>query len=272
MGCGDGPASFNAEATRRGGQVTSVDPLYAFGGVDIQARTTVTYDEILGQLRNNLDDYVWDTIRSVEQLGQVRLAAMQDFLADYDHGRADGRYVDASVVALTFPDVAFDLAVCSHFLFLYSSQFGQDFHLTAMCRVATEVRVFPIVSLDGRQSPYVEECSADLEKSGFDTVIETVPYEFQRGANQMMRVRPRNGGRHDRRRLPAPRRRPEHPAGGRDSAATRGPAAHFRHRSCADHRTVASRGGDNGPGNRPRSDEPRPPGTGLTLLRSAGWD
>ena len=28
IGCGDGPASFNAEATRRGARVVSVDPLY----------------------------------------------------------------------------------------------------------------------------------------------------------------------------------------------------------------------------------------------------
>ncbi|WP_303904751.1 hypothetical protein [Thiohalomonas denitrificans] len=31
LGCGDGPASFNAELTKRGGRFVSVDPLYAFG-------------------------------------------------------------------------------------------------------------------------------------------------------------------------------------------------------------------------------------------------
>ena len=30
LGCGDGPASFNAELTKKGGKVVSVDPLLAF--------------------------------------------------------------------------------------------------------------------------------------------------------------------------------------------------------------------------------------------------
>src|SRR6187401_543475 len=30
LGCGDGPASFNVEATRRGATVVSCDPLYQF--------------------------------------------------------------------------------------------------------------------------------------------------------------------------------------------------------------------------------------------------
>lgn len=38
LGCGDGPAAFNAALTARGGQVVSVDPLYAFDAVQIHAR------------------------------------------------------------------------------------------------------------------------------------------------------------------------------------------------------------------------------------------
>lgn len=32
VGCGDGAANFNAEATRRGSTVISCDPLYRFDG------------------------------------------------------------------------------------------------------------------------------------------------------------------------------------------------------------------------------------------------
>ena len=39
IGCGDGPASFNAEATSRNIHVTSVDPLYAFS----KAGSMITY-------------------------------------------------------------------------------------------------------------------------------------------------------------------------------------------------------------------------------------
>ena len=48
---------------------------------------------------------------------------------------------------LPFDDGAFDLALSSHLLFLYSEQFDLGFHVRAleeMLRVAAEVRVFPL--------------------------------------------------------------------------------------------------------------------------------
>jgi hypothetical protein len=192
LGCGDGPASFNAEATRRGAKVTSADPIYQWTTGQIQARIAATYDEILDQTRRNADEFVWDAILSVEELGQVRMAAMQEFLADYAPGKAEGRYVPAALPTLPFSDAAFDLALCSHFLFLYTDQLSEAFHRSAiqeMCRVAAEVRIFPLLALGGRRSPYVDQTIDDLRHSAFDVTIEHVPYEFQRGGNQMMRIR-----------------------------------------------------------------------------------
>jgi hypothetical protein len=120
------------------------------------------------------------------------MAAMQDFLDDYGRGKIDGRYVDAELPALPFADTAFDLALCSHFLFLYTSQLDEAFHRSAireMCRVAAEVRIFPLLALGGCQSPYVNTTVNELRESGYDVSIEAVPYEFQRGGNRMMRLR-----------------------------------------------------------------------------------
>jgi hypothetical protein len=56
----------------------------------------VTYDQIIDQTRRNADDFVWqDGIRTVEELGRARMAAMRLFLDDYDPGKAAGRYVEA---------------------------------------------------------------------------------------------------------------------------------------------------------------------------------
>ncbi len=38
LGVGDGPASFNAEATKLGFNITSIDPIYQFSGAEILAR------------------------------------------------------------------------------------------------------------------------------------------------------------------------------------------------------------------------------------------
>lgn len=192
VGCGDGPASFNADATRRGGRVVSCDPIYQFDKRQIRDRIAATSDDILEQTRRSAEEFVWGgAIRSVEELGEVRWSAMRAFLDDYEAGKAEGRYVAAELPRLPFGDGEFDLALCSHFLFLYSSQLGEDFHLAAlleMLRVASEARVFPLVALDGSPSPFVDSCVRELRAAGHRVEIVPVEYEFQRGANQMMKV------------------------------------------------------------------------------------
>ena len=64
IGCGDGPASFNAEATRRGTAVVSCDPIYRYDVGQIRSRIESAYSQILEQTRQNLDDFVWTSIRS----------------------------------------------------------------------------------------------------------------------------------------------------------------------------------------------------------------
>jgi SAM-dependent methyltransferase len=192
LGCADGPASFNTEATRRGTGVVSFDPLYRFDGSQIRERIAATSDQVLEQTRQNAGEFVWDTISSVEHLATVRMSAMQAFLDDYDAGRHQGRYVEAELPTLPFPDASFDLAVCSHFLFLYTAQLTEAFHQAAaveLCRVAREVRIFPLLTLGGGQSPYVERVVEFSRRRGHDVAIEVVPYEFRRGGNQMMRIR-----------------------------------------------------------------------------------
>ena len=58
-----------------------------------------------------------------------------------------------------------------------------------LCRVAREVRIFPLLALGSRPSPYVDTIVEAARNSGCDVSIEMVPYEFQRGGNQMMRIR-----------------------------------------------------------------------------------
>jgi SAM-dependent methyltransferase len=196
LGCGDGPASFNAVATRNGSTVTSCDPIYRWTAADIDNRIAETGFRVLAQTRLNAEHFVWDSIRSVEDLGRLRMTAMREFLADYEQGKAQGRYVDAELPVLPFPDASFDLALCSHLLFLYSAQLDEAFHRAAaleLTRVSDEVRIFPLLALDGQRSPYVDGTVTALREAGCEVSIEIVPYEFQRGGNQMMRIRVRHG-------------------------------------------------------------------------------
>lgn len=191
LGCGDGPAAFNGELSRQGGQIISVDPLYQFSPDDIRARIAATFTEVVEKTRQNSAEFVWHPIRSPEELGQVRMAAMEQFLSDYAQGKAAGRYLPAGLPNLPFADRSFDLALCAHFLFLYSPQLDADFHLAAireMLRVAREVRIFPLLELGTRQSRHLETVVAQLASLGYAPQIQRVAYEFQKGGNEMLKL------------------------------------------------------------------------------------
>jgi len=197
LGCGDGPAAFNAVLSKRGGRVVSVDPLYRFSVQEIRDRIAATFEVVLEQTRQNAHEFVWGKIRSIEELGQMRMTAMEEFLADYPAGRRAGRYREAGLTALPFAKGEFDLALCSHFLFLYSEQFSAEFHMESvkeLCRVAREARIFPLLELGARPSRHLEPVIGQLQKDGFRVEIKSVPYEFQKGGNRMLRVRSAHQG------------------------------------------------------------------------------
>jgi hypothetical protein len=191
LGCADGLAAFNAELTRRGGTIVSVDPIYALGVDSLRRRIEATFDTVLAQMRRSQQDYVWSSIPSVEELGRVRREAMETFLSDYESGKAAGRYVPGELPDLPLEDGSFDIAVCSHFLFVYPDRLPVSFHVEAvleMLRVAREVRVFPLVTLEGGSSRPLRGVIEELAARGFTTQVRRVDYEFQRGGNEMLRV------------------------------------------------------------------------------------
>ena len=194
LGVGDGPASFNAEltASARSGTVVSIDPIYLFPGDAIRGRVQATYANMLAQVRRYPEEFVWTYIRDPDDLGRRRLAAMERFLADYEAGKRDGRYVAGSLPDLPFADGAFDLAVCSHLLFLYAQHLSLEFHLRSIedaCRVAAEVRIFPLLMLGSKPSPHVPPVMETLRGKGYSVEVRKVAYEFQRGGNEMMVVK-----------------------------------------------------------------------------------
>ena len=125
------------------------------------------------------------------------------FLDDLPQGLGEGRYVEGGFPTLPFDDGMFDLALCSHFLFTYSAQLSEGFHLASileMCRVAKEARIFSLLASSvhacgggGEVSPHLAPVVDGLDERGYEARMEGVPYEFQKGGDEMLRVRRRRG-------------------------------------------------------------------------------
>ncbi len=191
LGCGDGPASVNKRLSKVGVDITSIDPIYQFTEEQIRQRIEETSSIVSEQLRLNSNDFVWKNMKNVEELISLRLDAMREFLNDYEIGKEQGRYQHQELPKLNFKDDEFDLAWSSHFLFLYSEHFDEEFHKQAiaeMLRVAKEVRVFPLLDLQNRKSKHLGAILKYLEKNNYRYEIIQSDYEFQKGAKELIRI------------------------------------------------------------------------------------
>ena len=192
LGVGDGPASFNAELTAQGGKVISVDPIYELDGDDIQSRFDEVVNDIINQVKNTPNDWIWSYHQNPEQLKQNRINAIDKFIADYQTAQPTSRYQQGSLPQLPFADNQFDLALCSHLLFLYSDHLSEQFHeqsLREMLRVAPEVRIFPLINLMLEESAYLQPLITKFSEEGYETSVQKVAYELQKGGNQMLVIK-----------------------------------------------------------------------------------
>ncbi len=191
LDCGGGPSDFTAERHLRGLPGCAADPLYHFPAEEIRRRIAETYPMVMEQAHRYQSAFVWEEFADVEDLGRRRMTTMERFLEDFGTGKTAGRYQAESLPRLPYEDTSFDLALCSHYLFLYSEQVDLETHwvsIREMLRVAPEARLFPLITLRGERSPYVEEILRRAAACGWRAEVERVGYEFQRGGNEMLRI------------------------------------------------------------------------------------
>jgi hypothetical protein len=189
LGVGDGPASFNAEGTKVGANITSIDPIYKFSATEIRQRFDEVVNDVINQIKATPNSWSWSYHQSPENLKKNRIQAIEKFTQDYDLGKQEGRYQVEELPELSFQDREFDLAVCSHFLFLYSDHYDYQFHydsIAEMLRVSREVRVFPLLTLTLQPSPYLDRIVKEFSDRGYKVSISPVEYELQKGGNRML--------------------------------------------------------------------------------------
>lgn len=188
---GDGPASFNVEMTKLKNNVTSFDPIYQFTKEQLISRIEETKDAVIKQTKENKDNFCWNTIKDLDELESIRMYAMNKFIEDFDDGKIEKRYIPHELPNKTdFSDKHFDIGLSSHFLLLYT-QLGLEFHIKAlneMLRICKEIRIFPILDLDAKESSLLKPL-IDYFKKHYDVNIEQTDYEFQKNGDKMLVIK-----------------------------------------------------------------------------------
>ena len=190
-----GPASFVAEACARRIAAVGVDPLYGATAAGLEEQVERDYVRMFAQIRAKPSLFRLRAagFRSFAVAEEERRAAARRFLDDYAVHRLYGRYVGGALPQLPFFDGTFDLVLCAHLLFVCARQFDFDWHLAAcreLARVsAGEVRIHPVVGLDGRPYSALARLRRLLRTGGIASELVTTGYEFFAGSGSMLVLR-----------------------------------------------------------------------------------
>jgi SAM-dependent methyltransferase len=185
-----GPASFTAEACRRGVDAVAVDPLYGCTSHALATHVQLDYAKMIAQMRAKPGLFRLRSFGSLAAAETDRRAAAQRFLNDYDAHFVHGRYLGASLPRLPFLNEAFDLVLCAHLLFIYARRFDFAWHLAACCELARvsagEVRIHPVCGADGRPYPELARLRRELLAQGVTSEVVKIDYEFFVGSGSML--------------------------------------------------------------------------------------
>jgi len=175
-----GPSSFNAEMTANGKNVTSCDEMYHLPEQEInkQVRSNLANPDML---EKDFQDFKNQQTKNIET-----------FLSDYSKGKKENRYIAAELTKLPFKTHEFDLALLHHGLFNNHSLTPQEITqiLNELSRVTHEVRVFPLLDNEGKNSPLLGPVMMMLQQQEFGVEVKHVDFEIQSYSNAMLRVWP----------------------------------------------------------------------------------
>lgn len=185
-----GPSAFTAEANRLGVRATAVDPLYGCSAETLSAHVRLDYARTVAQMRAKPGIFRLKSFQSLDEAEADRRSAAETFLADYEAGFLDNRYIGGALPRLPFAGASFDLVLCAHLLFIYERLFDYAFHLAAcreLVRVSKgEVRIHPVCGPDGRPYRELERLRTDLGEAGIVSRVDRVDYEFFHGSNSTL--------------------------------------------------------------------------------------
>jgi hypothetical protein len=192
LDCPAGASSFVAEAHRQGIQAVACDPLYGSDVTRLIERGEADIQHVIERIARVRHLFQWNFYSSLRALQDHRMLALRQFQEDYPRGLLEHRYINAELPRLPFEDRRFDLVLSGHFLFTYSDRFDYAFHratILELVRVsAREVRIYPLQGPDAHPYEDLDNLRFDVRRMGFHSEIHPVPFEFQRGSNQMLRV------------------------------------------------------------------------------------
>ncbi len=188
-----GSSSLAAELAASQHAVTAVDPFYVNSYTELKEKSLRHFKLAMEEIACFKDQFSWRFFENYQALEEAWQKALELFFADFEEGQQVGRYIAAEPLALPFETGQFDIALSSYSLFNLSAEpkASKEFLLQpikALCRVAREVRIFPLLDARGEISPLLGPVISQLQQENYSIELKQVSFDFQPGGNAMMCV------------------------------------------------------------------------------------
>ncbi|HAT9717505.1 TPA: hypothetical protein JBD64_06810 [Legionella pneumophila subsp. pneumophila] len=189
-GCGPSAVNYQQTQVKKKG-VVSCDPLFVLDKDTLLAKAKMIFANMAEEVRQHQDQFDFSRNGSLDKLLQERQEGMKQFFADYEQGKADGRYLGLTDYHLPFADFTFDFALSSHYFFADLDDQTVDFHLIAireLARVAKEVRIFPLIDREGNTSQFLGPVLLGLQQENYGVEVREAAFHLYKSGNAMLRV------------------------------------------------------------------------------------
>jgi hypothetical protein len=190
LDCPGGACSFTAIGNNMGLDITACDIAYDHEVEQLREKGIRDVEHAILHMEKVKDSYVWDYFHDIEGLQKNRIQALNDCTRHMM--TANEKYIPAVLPSLPFKNEEFDLLLSAHFLFTYADRLDFEFHIKVMeelLRVTKkEVRIFPLVDLEGKRYEHLDKVIRYLAEIGYAAEEVKVSYEFQANANSMLLI------------------------------------------------------------------------------------
>ncbi|WP_138753271.1 class I SAM-dependent methyltransferase [Paenibacillus sinopodophylli] len=189
-----GGSSFTAEANARGYSANAVDPRYDAGIEQWIAEAEQEIGTSTDKLAKLQERFDWSYYGTVEQHRTGRESSIERFKASVLNEEHRHLYKAGRLPKLPYADDRFSLILCSHFMFLYASQFGPEFHIEAikeLMRISKpggQIRIYPLITLQWEPYPELDELVETIEKNGGRTELCPSYLPFIPGSSQYLKI------------------------------------------------------------------------------------
>ncbi len=186
-----GISAFNVEIQGTASACVSCDPWYALDKKSLQNKIETNFTTRVSQLENNLDSLDVSRYGSFEKLVSYRRKGIASFLADFEKGLEDKRYLPITVDELPFPNFKFDFALIANNFFADLDYQTVEYHIARikeLARVAKDVRIFPLVDTNGEPSNLLGPIIMGLYQDNYGVEVKDVSYYLQHRGNAMLRI------------------------------------------------------------------------------------